>query len=372
MVDVNGHGLSASLQAMQVSLTLEAASGWGMGSPRRELEMADELLRRSDGHLLVTMNFLEIDLARSQVRYANAGMPPALLFSRHHSEPKRLMASGVYVGGGYSFYSPQPMEAVERIDAGDLIVLCSDGILEARGANGHTFGDSRLIAAVKNCRSAETVEIVEAIMRACESYTGRARPTDDQSVIVIRISGQAQALGSTRNVVAGSLNIVSRDENGLEVTLRRSSDWPIIVRQFLDNHGMPYARQNAPSGDLVARFQIAVQEALHNALRHGSDYDECVSLSLKRLADSTMEVVITQPRDWSTWDMSLGRQTSRRLKERVEKMRNGEEAEPLFGGTVLISEYADAVVCTNKGRRLMLHFSARAVESGGGAKHAAA
>jgi len=357
MVDVNGHGLSASLQAMQVSLALEAASDWGMGRPRRELEMADEFLRRGDGHLLVTMNFLEIDLADRKVRYANAGMPPAYLFSSCHPEPKRLMAVGVYVGGGYSFFSPRPLEAVEPISAGDLIVLCSDGILEARGPDGHTFGESRLIAAVKNCRTGETADIAQAIMRACETYTGRARPADDQSVIVIRIAEGAQVSQPATNVVAGSLNVVAEDERGIEVTLRRSSDWPAIVRDFLEKHALPCLSQNSQSLETRARFQIAVQEALYNALTHGADYDECVSVSIRRLSEGKVEVIITQPRDWPTWDKKLGSQTSRKLKEHRAAMRNGEFREPLLGGTVLISQYADSASCTSKGRRLTLRFS---------------
>lgn len=147
MVDVDHHGLPASLDAMRVQFALQAARGWGLGRPAAELEAADTLVRDvTGGQVSVSMNFLEVDVTGRRVRYASAGMPPALLFRRGESEPVRLLAVGSYVGEAYAFDFREPRQTDHPLGPGDIIVVCSDGITEARHPeSGRTFGDRKSV-----------------------------------------------------------------------------------------------------------------------------------------------------------------------------------------------------------------------------------
>jgi hypothetical protein len=361
MVDVEYHGLPASQDAMQVCFALKAARDWGIRHPRLELEAADELMRDMAADLWVDMNFLEIDLASKRARYASAGMPPALLFRKNQPEPRRLMAAGECIGSGYSFVRSESIaEATEEIGGGDLIVLYSDGILEARPTDSdHPFGESRLIATVKTFRDKHVNDIVRAIIDACKEYSGRARPRDDQSVIVIRIKDDSfgSAEGSTTTVKAPSLNVSVEDEMTLRATVRRGQDWPEAINRLVEKHALVFATKHLDN-EAAQRFRVALQEALYNAVPHGTDPGEYVSVEIKQLSARSIEATVTQQHDWTEWDVNLGAQRQRELSETTEKMRRDPHTEALLGGATLIASLADQIICN--GRRLTLRFEPRA------------
>jgi anti-sigma regulatory factor (Ser/Thr protein kinase) len=353
MVDVDYHGLPASLDAMQVQFSLKAARNWGMGHPRYELEGADALVREmSGGSISVTMNFLEIDLTANEVRYASAGMPPALLFTQGQPEPHRLLAVGDYVGAEYSFWTPEPREACHAIGAGDLLVMCSDGILEARPNGGtHPFGEARLVAAVKNLRDKPVKDIVDSIVAACNEYSGRVRPVDDQSVIVIRLKGDGldhAGLGAP----AFPLRILEENELRVRATLRHSDGWVQAANQFVEENAFALARSHlvAPA---LRRLRIALQEAIYNAVKHGTEPDAFVSLEVAQMPGGAVEGVVTQQKEWIAWESQLGDHRRKALAEAIAHDQEEDSQLPL-GGATLVAALADEISCT--GRRLTLRF----------------
>jgi len=362
MVDVNYHGLPASLDAMQVCFALKAARDWGTRQPRLELEAADELIRDMGSDLWVNMNFLEIDLANRRARYSSAGMPPALLFRKTHPEPRRMMAVGQYIGSGYSFVRPEPIEVDEEIGGGDLIVLCSDGILESRPTNSnHPFGESRLIATVKTFRDKHVNDIVRAIVDSCKEYSGRARPQDDQSVVVIRIKDDLHSSSEGPAMISRSLNVSVENELTLRATVRREADWPKAVNQFVEEHALVFAKGHLDI-DGAQRYRIALQEVLYNSVRHGTERGEYVSIEITHLPGRRIEATVTQQRDWPEWDVNLGARRRRELSETTSQMRFDPHTEARLGGATLIASFADEIIC--KGRRLSLRFNDRAREGG--------
>lgn len=356
MVDVDYHGLPASLDAMQVRFALKAARDWGLGTPRVELESADALVRNmTSGTISVTMNFLEIDPSENCVRYASAGMPPALLFRTGQPEPLKLMAVGEFIGAGYSFEAFEPREAKESIGDGDLIVLCSDGIIEARAEDGHIFGESRLIATVKELRDRPAKDIVEAIVNACRIYSNRAKPLDDQSVVVVRIKRDEMGPRVQSHDVE-SLRIAEDNNLRVRATLRRSEDWPSVTNGFVQTTCVALARHNLDD-EAIGRFRIALSEAMYNAVKHGTDLGGVITVEIAQLPDRGVEAVVTQQNEWTNWDSYLGSQRRRELKDSLAKTEGDSDATIPLGGATLISEFADSVICD--GRRLTLRFKNR-------------
>jgi sigma-B regulation protein RsbU (phosphoserine phosphatase) len=85
---------------------------------------------------------------------------------------------------------------VERLEAGDVLVLYSDGVIEAANASGEEFGEHRLIAAVESC--AHPAEIRDGILRAVRAFTGSDVLADDQTLLAIRYTGAAVAVLETQ------------------------------------------------------------------------------------------------------------------------------------------------------------------------------
>ena len=93
-------------------------------------------------------------------------------------------------------------QGVERLERGDVMVLYSDGVVEAANSNGEEFGEHRLIAAVESNLHAEPSEIRDRILRAVREFTGSDRLDDDQTLLAIRYTALRPPVDEIRSVAS--------------------------------------------------------------------------------------------------------------------------------------------------------------------------
>jgi sigma-B regulation protein RsbU (phosphoserine phosphatase) len=67
----------------------------------------------------------------------------------------------------------------------DLLVLWTDGLVDARNAAGEPFGEQRLLACVCERRSESPETIVQAVLEEADAFG--AQPTDDRTLLIMRI-----------------------------------------------------------------------------------------------------------------------------------------------------------------------------------------
>ena len=67
----------------------------------------------------------------------------------------------------------------------DLLVLWTDGMVDARNEAGEPFGEQRLLEEVSAHRTEPAEMIVEAVLAAAEAFGGT--PVDDRTLLVLRI-----------------------------------------------------------------------------------------------------------------------------------------------------------------------------------------
>lgn len=357
MVDVNGHGLSAALHALKTYLLLsEAEPHWGMGRPKHELDVADDLMRKTADGLAVCMSFLEIDLTERTVRYASAGMPPALLFARGQSHPIPLLAAGIYIGKGYKFCRVQPAQAEHPIEEGDIIILYSDGITEARNSKDELFGIKGIVRAVEVVPSREALPIRESIMTTCETFSGEPLPRDDQSLVVIQIGGPSP---KARRAEEPTLNIVpSPDCDVISARLRNAEDAPSALIHFMATSLHPFAVDHLGDPRAADRMNHAVLEALTNCLQHGTAKSEYVEIRVSSRERGTVTVELFQPQKWEAWDERLGRHRLNEIEARKRAFQAGERPELRFLGTQLIVAHSQHIECSVDGREQRYTFTA--------------
>ena len=70
---------------------------------------------------------------------------------------------------------------------GDLLVVYSDGILEAANARDEEFGEEGVLAAVERNRDQAPGEICAAILADVKKFLGKELPQDDQTLLVVRL-----------------------------------------------------------------------------------------------------------------------------------------------------------------------------------------
>jgi sigma-B regulation protein RsbU (phosphoserine phosphatase) len=87
-----------------------------------------------------------------------------------------------------SFQGTTYDEVTFSLHAGDLFVLCTDGVFEAMDAQGQEFTASRLIDVVARLRDQPAAKVVEGIFAAVSEWRGETPPNDDMTAVAVRIT----------------------------------------------------------------------------------------------------------------------------------------------------------------------------------------
>ncbi len=183
VADVSGHGLGPSLLMASVRAALRALL--------LEHSSADVLLKllaralADDLHgPFITMILVTLDPQSHRAEFANAGHAPAMHYSAADGRFHELDSTGVPLGvvddADYPLGPPIDMQC------GDLIFLCTDGIVEAMDAGGAQFGQERLEGLIRQHAAAPVPELVRAIGREVEAYYVGEDPPDDLTILAAR------------------------------------------------------------------------------------------------------------------------------------------------------------------------------------------
>lgn len=184
IADVSGHGLGpslimASLRAALHALVLEHSAP----------EVLLNLVGRSLGNDLrdgrfITMIMAALDFRTHSLEYANAGHGPALHYEALTDEFNTLESTGMPLG---VFDRPEyPQGWPIDLEVGDLIFLCTDGIVEAMNEEGTHFGQKRLEELIRQHASAPLQQMVEHIGTEVEAHFEGDSPPDDLTILVLR------------------------------------------------------------------------------------------------------------------------------------------------------------------------------------------
>jgi sigma-B regulation protein RsbU (phosphoserine phosphatase) len=113
--------------------------------------------------------------------YTNAGhMPPILM---RDGTAERLEVTGTVVG---AFPSARYEEKTLQLQAGDLLVAFTDGIVEPENEYGEPFGEEKLIDLLLRYGQRESKEIIARVMETVEQWTGSSELPDDMTMLVAR------------------------------------------------------------------------------------------------------------------------------------------------------------------------------------------
>ncbi len=179
VADVSGHGHHAGILAIKVKYLLQAALQFGLG-PSAALSWVSDRLGDT-GDMFVTCALVVIDPAAKRVDYASAGHSPGLLLLTGEDAPVVLASTGPLIG---PFPGEWRTERTSFEGRGLTVVLCSDGLLEARASADALFGFDRFARIVSGARSVS--DIVEQSCNAARDHAGK-RLDDDLTVVALRM-----------------------------------------------------------------------------------------------------------------------------------------------------------------------------------------
>ncbi len=179
--DVSSHGFSAALiMALVVSAAgIHASAAFTPDETLGALleSLASELAR-TERYLTVFYGIL--DPGTSSLSYANAGHAHAFRVRSDVAERLGATAPPLGLAGSGIGRRQVPWSREE-----DVLCLWTDGLQEARSADGVPFGEERVVAALQRVAGSDPEEIVAAVMGEVDGYAPRRG--DDRTLLVLRL-----------------------------------------------------------------------------------------------------------------------------------------------------------------------------------------
>ena len=179
--DVAGKALPAALLMVKLQATLRALVPLfpaldALGASTNRILHRDGLPNR-----FATLVYLTLTEGHGDVRYLNAGHVPPLVIRGGAIEELR--------GGSIALGFVAEADFTEHnisLDDGDVMVIVSDGVIEAVDAADDFFGDERLRAALLSATGGSARQLGQAVLSALQPFIGDKKPHDDVSIVVVR------------------------------------------------------------------------------------------------------------------------------------------------------------------------------------------
>jgi serine phosphatase RsbU (regulator of sigma subunit)/anti-sigma regulatory factor (Ser/Thr protein kinase) len=259
--DVTDKGVPAALVMATTRSHLRAAAIRN-DDPGAVLADANEILvDEIPPGMFVTCLYGVLDTASGEVRFANAGhnLPYVLGDSGVVEVRATGMPLGLMSGMDYE-------EQTATLHPGDVMVLSSDGIVEAHGPDGEMFGFGRVQETIA---STSDDDVIGHLLEGFDGFVGlEHEPEDDVTLVSIRRT--AGAAGSAE-VFATGMTVLDEFTTPSEMGNERAVMERVGVA--VEAFGLEPAR--------LERLKTAVSEAAMNAIEHGNGGDPGLDVGVR-------------------------------------------------------------------------------------------
>jgi predicted permease len=189
LADIAGKGVAAALimSVVQASLRIISAEG-NISLPELAAKMNHFLYRSTRSNSYATFFYAQVDEARRQLSYVNAGHnPPYLLRSAGLSTPEieELATGGMIIG---MFPHARYEEARVDLRPGDVLVAFTDGVTEALNPGEEEFGEERLKELLRRVAHLPVEEMSAEISQQLKSWIDNAPQHDDLTFVVMKVN----------------------------------------------------------------------------------------------------------------------------------------------------------------------------------------
>ncbi|MBY0374825.1 MAG: SpoIIE family protein phosphatase [Bryobacteraceae bacterium] len=178
--DVAGKGMPAALLMSSIQARVQILAEEGLAPAALVTRLNRALCQRCPSNRFVTFFFAVLDPATGQLTYTNAGHNPPYII-RANGAIDTLESTGIVLGLiGRMEYG----EGATHLDAGDRLVLFSDGVTEATSvaAPDDEFGEDRLIACLRTPGTAAA--LIDHVLQTLAQFTQGAPQHDDVTMVV--------------------------------------------------------------------------------------------------------------------------------------------------------------------------------------------
>jgi phosphoserine phosphatase RsbU/P len=182
--DATGHGIAPALSATQMQAMLRLAFRMGADLDTAFRHVNNQLAEMLAADRFITAFIGLLDPPTHTLEFQSGGQGPILRYRA--------------ASGEFDVYKPTsfPLAAMPivrlqpavrlTLEAGDILVLLSDGVYEAHDPEGEPFGEERVRSLVREHRTSPMADLAARILEAVRAFTRGAPPEDDLTLVLLR------------------------------------------------------------------------------------------------------------------------------------------------------------------------------------------
>jgi phosphoserine phosphatase RsbU/P len=184
--DVSGHGLPTALlmASVRAGLRQRVSQGGDIAAVITDVNRQFSRDAERSGNFM-TLFYLVIDRQAGRLDWVRAGHEPALLYDPQQDRFDELKGTGMALGvdaeGVYRAFQR------EGLREGQVILLGTDGIWEARRSTGEMLGKAPVRQLLREQAHRPTGEIVVALTDLVQRFAGTRRLEDDLTMVAVKV-----------------------------------------------------------------------------------------------------------------------------------------------------------------------------------------
>ena len=180
--DIGGKGLAAGMWVTHLIGLIRTHTATSSDPAAIVAGVNRDMARLSEIEPLSTLFVARLDAPSGKLDYCSAGHPPALLL-RPNGGLEQLSDGGPVLGA-------VPVASFDcgtvQLGAGDLLLACSDGILESFNEAGQEFGNQRLEAELRRAQGGSAESVLFSVLGAVQDFAAPRPLTDDMTLMIIK------------------------------------------------------------------------------------------------------------------------------------------------------------------------------------------
>jgi phosphoserine phosphatase RsbU/P len=182
--DVAGKGIPSSIVMVMIRSILHLIT-----SAQKDIATIINWVNRGitgriDMDHFATLSLIFYDTESGTLEYTNAGHQPLMIYRKETGTVSTIKLKGVPIGVERTTQYERVSLAVAK---DDIVILYTDGVIEAMNREGRQYGAASLARAIEKNADLTAKEIANKVKMDIQDFMGSARQHDDQTLLLMKV-----------------------------------------------------------------------------------------------------------------------------------------------------------------------------------------
>lgn len=184
VVDVAGHDIAAAFIVGMAKISFSAHIPVFKDLAEIFRHVNEDMVKVIKKDRFLTVFLAVVDTQAGMLRYAKAGHFDQYLYRAGTKELQRLSTDGLFIGAFEDgFYEEKSC----RIDAGDKLILFTDGLFENMNPKDEQYGEKNLFSFIQNKGHNRSEQLHKIILNEQRQFLGGVLPNDDTCLLIAEL-----------------------------------------------------------------------------------------------------------------------------------------------------------------------------------------